>query len=351
MKNASKKTIYPDITIIGAGSYGTAMAITLSDNGRTVLLWGHNPIHIHKLNTQRCNPTYLPEIHFPKLLYPEASLTKAVSNCKNILIAVPSYVFNEVLTQIKKSKPQRNTRIIIASKGLEPQTGRLLQDVVYDIFGKNTPIAIISGPTFAKEIAIGLPTAIILASSDSVVTHDLQQILHCNKNFKIYNSTDTIGVQIAGAVKNIIAIGAGISDGMRLGANARTALITRGLAEMSRLGLAIGAQSKTFMGLAGIGDLLLTCSDNQSRNRKFGMLLGQGLDKNKAQKIVKQTIEGLYNIKEVHMLSKQHNIYMPITTQIYNILHHKKNIHDAAISLLRDTQKHNLHKTTKFFDN
>lgn len=329
---------YPNITIIGAGSYGTAMAIALSRNGHAVLLWGHNATHVQKLQINRCNQAYLPGISFPPSLYLEKSLSIALSTCRNLLIAVPSRVFGHVLTRLKLNL-RSNTRIIIASKGLEEKTGRLLQDVAYDILGKNIPIAIISGPTFARELAMGLPTAITLASNDTILSCDLQNTLHCSKNFRIYSNTDTIGIQIAGVVKNIIAIGAGISDGIGFGSNARTALITRGLVEMSRLGIAIGAIPDTFMGLAGLGDLILTCTDNQSRNRRFGILLGQGFEIYHAQKNVGKIIEGFYNIKEVYMLSIKHKVDMPITEQIYQILYQNKNVHDAAHSLLERTQK------------
>ncbi|URJ28187.1 NAD(P)H-dependent glycerol-3-phosphate dehydrogenase [Candidatus Blochmannia vicinus (nom. nud.)] len=333
--------VYPTITIIGAGSYGTAMAIALSRNGHIVLLWGHNSTHIQTLKTHRCNQAYLPDIPFPPSLYLEKSLSVTLATCLNLLIAVPSHVFSHVLMQIKPNL-KNNTRIIIASKGLEPKTGRFLKDVTRDILGNNVPIAIISGPTFAKELAIGLPTAITLTSTDAILNYDLQNILHCNKNFRIYTNTDAIGIQIAGAVKNIIAIGAGISDGIGFGSNARTALITRGLAEMSRLGTAIGAMPETFMGLAGLGDLVLTCTDDQSRNRRFGILLGQGLNIRHAQKNIGQIIEGLLSIKEVYMLSIKYKIDMPITEQIYQILYQNKNVHDAAYSLLQRTQKEKL---------
>ncbi|URJ28723.1 NAD(P)H-dependent glycerol-3-phosphate dehydrogenase [Blochmannia endosymbiont of Camponotus sp. C-046] len=330
--------IYPTITVLGAGSYGTAIAIALSRNGHTILLWGHNVTHIQQLKTSRCNQNYLPDITFPSSLYLETSLSAAVSTCRNLLIAVPSHVFSHVVMRLKPNL-KNNTRIIIASKGLEPKTGRLLQDVTHDILGKNIPIAIISGPTFAKELAMGLPTAISLASNDTRLSYDLQNILHCSKNLRIYSNTDTIGIQIAGVVKNIIAIGAGISDGIGFGSNARTALITRGLVEMSRLGIAIGAMPDTFMGLSGLGDLILTCTDNQSRNRRFGVLLGQGFNIHHAQKKIGKTIEGFCNIKEVYMLSVKYKVDMPITEQTYQILYQNKNVHDAAHSLLERTQK------------
>lgn len=334
-------TTHPVLTIIGAGAYGTAIAIALSKNGHKILLWGHNHDHIKNLQTYRCNQSYLPCIPFPPTLHIEESLSVALNACQNILIAVPSYTFNTILTQLKKINiiNNNNFRIIVASKGIEPKTGKLLQDVTYEILGNHTPFAVISGPTFAKELAMGLPTAITLASNNIKFREDMQKIFNYNKNLKVYTHTDTIGVQIAGTVKNIIAIGAGISDGIGFGANARTALITRGLAEMSRIGIAIGATIDIFMGLAGLGDLVLTCTDNQSRNRRFGILLGKGVTICQAKKKIGKVIEGFSNTKNIYTLSVKHKIDMPITKEIYQILYHNKNVHAAAQSLLNRTKK------------
>lgn len=324
----------PVVTIIGAGAYGTAIAIALARNGNTVVLWGHDTEHIKTLESHRSNIINLPNIVFPASLYLEKSLSKAINCCQNILIAVPSFVFNLVLTQCKLNL-NNSVRIIIASKGLDPNTGRLLQDVVRDILGDNVPIAVISGPTFARELAIGLPSAITLASADVEFANYVQGLLHSIKNLRVYKNADIIGIQIAGAVKNIIAIGVGISDGMGFGSNARTALITRGLAEMSRLGVAMGSTTEVFTGLAGLGDLVLTCTDNQSRNRRFGVLIGKGMNLNNAKKDINQIIEGIYSTKEVYRLSIQYGVIMPITEQIYQILYHNKKVHEAAYSLLK----------------
>lgn len=327
-------SVKPVVAVIGAGSYGTAIAVALAKNNNTVVLWGHNSKHIETLKINRSNVTNLPNIFFPESLHLEISLAKAVHCCQNVLIAVPSYAFSVILKKIKLNL-KKNIRIIIASKGLDPQTGRLLQDVVYDILGNDIPIAVISGPTFARELAEGLPAAITLASIDMGFGCYIQDLLHSIKNLRVYKNTDPVGVQIAGAVKNVIAIGVGISDGMGFGSNARTALITRGLAEMSRLGIAMGATADVFMGLAGLGDLVLTCTDNQSRNRRFGVLLGKGENINCAKKSIGQIIEGIYSTKEVYMLSVKYKVIMPITKQIYQILYNDKNIHDAAYSLLK----------------
>ncbi|PHM69875.1 NAD(P)H-dependent glycerol-3-phosphate dehydrogenase [Xenorhabdus sp. KJ12.1] len=321
------------MTVIGAGSYGTALAITLARNGHDVVLWGHNPEHVHTLQQARCNQAFLPDVSFPDSLQLEAELKNAISASRNILIVVPSHVFGDVLQQIKPHL-QPNSRIVWATKGLEAETGRLLQDVAREILGNEIPLAVVSGPTFAKELAAGLPTAIAVSATTSEFGEELQHLFHCGKSFRVYKNPDFIGVQLGGAVKNVIAIGAGISDGMGFGANARTALITRGLAEMSRLGVALGADPSTFMGMAGLGDLVLTCTDNQSRNRRFGMMLGQGVNVDAAQSEIGQVVEGYRNTKEVRALARRVDVEMPITEQIYQILYRHKNVLEAAQALL-----------------
>ncbi|MDX7992005.1 NAD(P)H-dependent glycerol-3-phosphate dehydrogenase [Xenorhabdus littoralis] len=321
------------MTVIGAGSYGTALAITLARNGHEVVLWGHNPEHVHVLQQARCNQTFLPDVSFPDSLLLEADLKNAVSASRNILIVVPSHVFGDVLQQIKPYL-QHDSRIVWATKGLETETGRLLQDVAREILGNEIPLAVVSGPTFAKELAAGLPTAIAVSATTPEFGEELQQFFHCGKSFRVYKNPDFIGVQLGGAIKNVIAIGAGISDGMGFGANARTALITRGLAEMSRLGVALGADPSTFMGMAGLGDLVLTCTDNQSRNRRFGMMLGQGINVDDAQREIGQVVEGYRNTKEVRALAERVGVEMPIAEQIYQILYCNKNVIEAARALL-----------------
>ncbi|MCT6591434.1 NAD(P)H-dependent glycerol-3-phosphate dehydrogenase [Pantoea dispersa] len=331
-------TLNASISVIGAGSYGTALAITLARNGHPVLLWGHNPQNVAQLQADRCNTAFLPDVPFPDNLVPEADLARVVSASRDLLVVVPSHVFGDVLMQLKPLL-RADSRIVWATKGLEKETGRLLQDVAREILGDSIPLAVISGPTFAKELAAGLPTAIALAATDAQFADDLQQKLHCGKSFRVYNNPDFIGVQLGGAVKNVIAIGAGISDGIGFGANARTALITRGLAEMSRLGAALGADPTTFMGMAGLGDLVLTCTDNQSRNRRFGMMLGQGESVDEAQRIIGQVVEGYRNTKEVKVLAARVGVEMPITEQIYQVLYCEKSAREAALSLLGRTRK------------
>ncbi|BGI50889.1 MAG: NAD(P)H-dependent glycerol-3-phosphate dehydrogenase [Arsenophonus endosymbiont of Ceratovacuna japonica] len=335
------------MTIIGAGSYGTALAMTIASNGHRVLLWGHNPQHIKKLQYERCNQTFLPNIPFSNNIFLEECIKTAITSSNNILIVIPSYAFNQVLQKIQPYLTQQS-RIIWATKGLEQGTGRLLQEVANEILGDKIPLAVLSGPTFAKELALGLPTAITLASYNLKFIKEIQQLFHYSKNFRVYINSDMIGVQLGGAIKNVIAISVGISDGMGFGANTRTALITRGLAEIKRLGIAMGAQPFTFMGMSGLGDLVLTCTDNQSRNRRFGILLGQGIEIKKAKKEIGQVIEGYLTTKEVHILAQRIGVEMPITEQIYQILYNNKNIIEAANSLLNRTTKDEINDESSF---
>lgn len=326
------------IAVLGAGSYGTALAIALSRNGHKTYLWGHNPAKMAELAKTRMNQDFLPDIAFPEALEVVSDLSTALQNVKDLLIVVPSHVFSDVLVQIKPLLSKEH-RIMWATKGLERDTGLLLQTVTQEILGDSYPLAVLSGPTFAKELAAGLPTAISLASTDPVFADEMQQRIHCSKAFRVYLNNDMVGVQLGGAIKNVIAIGAGISDGMGFGANARTALITRGLAEITRLGVSLGADPNTFTGMAGLGDLVLTCTDNQSRNRRFGLALGQGKSPEAAIQEIGQVVEGFYNTKEAYLLAQKQGVEMPIVEQIYQMLFEGKNALDVVKTLLGRERK------------
>lgn len=321
------------ITVLGAGSYGTALAICLARNGHKTLLWGRNADEMATMAQRRENQRYLPGIPLPEPLALTADLVSAVQASQNILLVVPSHAFAGTLHQIKPYLLP-HARVAWATKGLEPDTGRLLQDVAREILGDEVSLAVLSGPTFATELAKGLPTAISLSSTDPEFIRVMSDLLHCGRTFRVYTNPDFIGVQLGGAVKNVIAIGAGMADGIGFGANARTALITRGLTEMCRLGCAMGAKTETFMGMAGLGDLVLTCTDNQSRNRRFGLLLGQGVPVDDAIKQIGQVVEGFRNAREVYNLAKRVGVEMPITEQIYQVLYQQKDPRAAALDLL-----------------
>lgn len=329
---------HSSITVLGAGSFGTALAITFSRNGYPTYLWGHNPQKMQKLNAERQNAEFLPDIIFPDALHIEADLGNAIQASRDLLLAVPSHCFGEILSQIRPHL-RPGSRIVWATKGLERNTGRLLEEVIKETLGNTYPLAVLSGPTFAKELASSLPTAITLASDNEEFAREFQARIHCSKHFRVYINDDMLGVQLGGAIKNVIAIGAGISDGMGFGANARTALITRGIAEISRLGTALGANPNTFMGMSGLGDLVLTCTDNQSRNRRFGIMLGQGFSAQTAMDNIGQVVEGFYNTKEAHLLAQRYGVEMPITEQIYQVLFCGKNAKEAAVNLLGRERK------------
>ncbi|WP_371187701.1 NAD(P)H-dependent glycerol-3-phosphate dehydrogenase [Thalassotalea maritima] len=328
-----------DISVIGAGSYGTALAFCFARNGHKTLLWGRNTEHAAEMRKSRSNERYLPGFTFPDSLIVESDLEAVVKASHNILLVVPSHAFADMLKQIKPMLSSKH-RLAWATKGLDPEHGRLLRDVAVEVVGEDMPLAVLSGPTFAKEMAAGLPTAISVAATNDAFAKSLADLLHCDRTFRVYQNDDFIGVQLGGAVKNVIAIGAGMADGMGFGANARTALITRGLAEMSRLGAALGAKPSTFMGMAGLGDLVLTCTDNQSRNRRFGLALGSGETVEHAMTTIGQVVEGYRNTKEVHMLAKRHQVEMPIVEQIYQVLYQDKPAKEAALDLLGRDRKH-----------
>lgn len=321
------------VAVLGAGSYGTALAFCLSRNKVPTFLWGRNPEHIASLQEARENLTYLAGFSFPEALQPHDSLEKVVSQAQDILVVVPSHGFKKMLEALRPLLTEGHT-ITWATKGLEPGSGRLLKNVAVEILGDKIPLAVLSGPTFAKEMAAGLPTAISLSSDNQALIERMAAKLHCKQSFRVYKNSDIVGVQLGGAVKNVIAIGAGLADGLGFGANARTALITRGLTEMARLGAALGAQNETFMGMAGLGDLVLTCTDNQSRNRRFGLALGAGKAVEDAIEEIGQVVEGFRNTQEVKALCERYNVEMPICEQIYQVLYCNKPAKEAALSLL-----------------
>ncbi|HFD33261.1 MAG TPA: NAD(P)H-dependent glycerol-3-phosphate dehydrogenase [Gammaproteobacteria bacterium] len=326
------------IAVIGTGSWGTALAVLLAKNGLHVNFWGRNQSHLQELQNDRCNNKYLPGIAFPDKLHIQYQLSSCLQDVETILLVVPSSGVRHTLEQILTCPTTNHEiRIAIASKGFEDNTLCLLHDVVNDVLGKNTDVCIVSGPTFAMEVAKGLPTAITVASKNQTFASQIANYLS-NDHFRAYTNDDIIGVEVGGAVKNIMAIAAGIADGLGFGANTRAALITRALVEISRLGQRLGGKPETFMGMAGLGDLILTCTDNQSRNRRVGL----GLAKNKSlldiQNDLGQVAEGISTTKKVYLLSKKLNIEMPIVEQVYNVLYENEAPIEAVKQLLaRDT--------------
>lgn len=318
------------VAIIGAGSWGSAVAINLAANGITVLLWARSSEHVAEMQREQVNNRYLPGVKLPEKL----TVTNSLADCLNLseqqIIATPSHSFKEILDKI--STPLKSLAWI--TKGIDPSSNKLLSELVFEKWGADFPVAVISGPSFAKEVARCLPTALVIASNQTHYGQKIINILH-NASLRCYLSQDIQGVQICGAVKNVIAIACGISDGLNFGANARAALITRGIVEMQRLGNTFNAKPETFMGLAGAGDLVLTCTDNQSRNRRFGLKLGEGKSAEAAKQEIGQVVEGSQNATQIHVLAKEHGIEMPICHEVYEILNKQISAKESAQRLMQ----------------
>jgi len=306
------------VAVLGAGSFGTALAIQLARRGSRALLWGRDANKMNAMQAARENAQYLPGCAFPAKLQAGSDLEAMVREAEVLLVATPSHVLRSVLEQIEPLL-RDGQGLVAACKGLEPQSGKLVHEVIEDVCGRSRPYAVLSGPTFAKELGIGLPTAVTIASQDEPFAEAFAHLLH-GDGFRAYWSDDLVGVEIGGAAKNVMAIGVGIADGMSLGANTRAALITRGLAEIMRLAIAMGGRAETLMGLAGMGDLVLTCTDNQSRNRRMGLLLAQGKSVKDAIAEIQQVVEGVKAAPEVLRLAQRHEVDMPITAAISGVL-------------------------------
>jgi glycerol-3-phosphate dehydrogenase (NAD(P)+) len=282
-------------------------------------LWGRDAQQLESIARDRVNTRYLPGVSFPPTLAAYTDLKDCVSGVENVLLSVPSHALRETLTALRPLL-DNGVRVCWATKGFELSSGRLPHQVAIEVLGADRPMAVLSGPTFAREVGQNLPTAMTIAANDSAFADDLARFLSVD-NFRAYTSDDMVGVEVGGAVKNVLAIGAGISDGLGFGANTRIAVINRGLVEMTRLGVALGARQDTFMGLAGMGDLVLTCTDDQSRNRRMGLALASGKSVREAQQEIQQVVEGVLAAKAVHEVSRQTNVEMPICEQIYRILY------------------------------
>jgi glycerol-3-phosphate dehydrogenase (NAD(P)+) len=305
--------------VLGAGSWGTALAIQLARVTPPTVLWGRDRAHLAEIARDRRNVRYLPEAQLPDSLVVEPDLAAALSGSRDVLVAVPSHALRSTLQEVAPHLPA-GARVAWATKGFELTTGLLPHEVASQVLGAHVPTAVVSGPTFAREVGAGLPTAMTIASHDPTFASELARRLS-GQNFRAYTSTDVVGVEVGGAIKNVLAIGAGISDGLGFGANTRIALIARGLVEMTRLGAALGARKETFMGLAGLGDLVLTCTDNQSRNRRFGLALASGQDVAAAQSAIGQVVEGVLAARAVREVAMRAGVEMPICEQVYRVVY------------------------------
>jgi glycerol-3-phosphate dehydrogenase (NAD(P)+) len=330
----------PVIAVLGAGSWGTALAVLIARNGHPTLLWGHDPARMAAIAHARENSRYLPGAHFPDNLHVREDLRALCEEASHLLVVVPSHAFRATLEAVKPNLPA-SAVVAWATKGLEPATGRPLSEVATEILGAGRALGVVSGPTFAREVAAGMPTAVTVAARDLATAELIAQWLR-GERVRVYTGTDMLGVELGGAIKNVLAIATGISDGLGLGANARAALITRGLAEMRRLIEAIGGKPETVMGLAGIGDLVLTCTDDQSRNRQVGLALGRGHKLQVTLAEIGQVAEGVAAAREVKQLARRLNVEMPITEQVCRVLFEGLSPQAAVTALLSREPRHEL---------
>jgi glycerol-3-phosphate dehydrogenase (NAD(P)+) len=320
------------VAVLGAGSWGTALAIQFARNGRAVRLWGRDRAQLAELARARCNLRYLPGVPFPPALVLAPDLAGALAGARDVLVAVPSPALRALLQELAPQLAQ-TTHVAWATKGFEQDTLLLPHQVARQVLGDARRVAVLSGPTFAREVGAGLPTAMTVASPDALYAQTLARELS-SANFRAYSSSDIMGVEIGGAVKNALAVGAGLSDGLGFGANTRVALITRGLREMTRLGVALGARADTFIGLAGLGDLVLTCTDDQSRNRRFGLLLAASRTPQQALAEIGQAVEGYAAARAIHAVAARAGIEMPLCETVYRVLYEGLPAQDAVAALM-----------------
>lgn len=306
------------IAVLGAGSWGTALAALLARNGVDAVLWGRDPDRLAEMASSRCNARYLPDLELPPTLRYEPELRRALHDCRLALLVTPSHAFAGLLDAIATLLPA-DAGVAWACKGFEPGTGRFLHEVAEEKLGRARPLAAVTGPSFAREVAQGLPTAVTVHSADADFATAVARELHTSM-FRAYTGTDMIGAGLGGAMKNVLAVAVGVSDGMGMGMNARAGLITRGLAEMLRLNIALGGRPETVMGLAGLGDLVLTCTGDLSRNRRLGLALGQGVPLAKAVAQIGQVVESLQTAEEVMRLARRHGVDVPISDLVERAL-------------------------------
>ncbi|MCY4486058.1 MAG: NAD(P)-dependent glycerol-3-phosphate dehydrogenase [Deltaproteobacteria bacterium] len=325
------------IGIIGAGGWGTALAVLLCRKHDDVSLWCHSAETLARIRETGENAAYLPSVKLPDRLQVTGSLETAASGRELLLCVTPSHFLREVMTRAA-AFVTTETIVCCGSKGIEESTLMTMGDVLADVLGNSRRHAFLSGPTFALEVAQGLPAAVTAASAEPAVARKVQQSVG-SPECRVYTSTDVVGVQLGGVIKNVIAIAAGVSDGLELGHNARAALITRGLAEMTRLAVKMGADPMTLSGLPGLGDLVLTCTGHLSRNRNLGFQLGQGRRLADIVAGTRMVAEGVRNTRTVHLLAQRHGVEMPIVEQMYGVLYEDKDPMQAVRDLMRRTQK------------
>lgn len=309
----------PRVAVLGAGSWGTALASLIARHGHPTILWGRDAAVAEAIDRRHENPHYLPGIPLPGALRATTDLALAVRDADLVLVVVPSHAFTETLRALAPLRPAHGG-VAWAAKGFEPGSGRFLHEVAGELLGEDVPLAVVTGPSFAKEVTLGLPTAVTVQGDDAAFVQQVADVLH-GPEFRAYTGSDMRGAELGGAMKNVLAVATGVADGMELGLNARTGLITRGLNEMLRLNAAIGGRPETLMGLAGLGDLVLTCTGDLSRNRRLGLALGRGQSVAEAVREIGQVVESVQTADEVMRLAERYGLELPISSNVRDVLH------------------------------
>jgi glycerol-3-phosphate dehydrogenase (NAD(P)+) len=325
------------IAVLGAGSWGTALAALLARHGYPTTLWGRDAERVRAIDATHENARYLPGVALPDTLRASTDLAATVAGADWILAVTPSHAFGETLRALAPHR-RANAGVAWATKGFEPGTGRFLHEVAAELLGDDVPLAVVTGPSFAREVAQGLPTALTVHSDNDAFATRVAEALH-GPAFRAYTGTDMLGAELGGAMKNVLAVATGIADGMDLGLNARAGLITRGLNEMLRLNQELGGRAETLMGLAGLGDLVLTCTGDLSRNRRLGLALGRGQSIADAVKEIGQVVESVDTVDEVMRLGNRHGIELPISSLVQRVLHQEITPKDAVRLILSREQK------------
>lgn len=325
------------ITILGSGSWGTALAKVVADNQHQVILWGIDALVVDEINQKRTNHNYLPGLKLHENISANSNLSEAVSDCDTLLIALPTKAIRETMEKLRPLLEKRSQAplLIHVTKGLEPSTKMRVSEIITDVLDRDLykDLVVLSGPSHAEEVAREDLTT-ITAASDSLEASEAVQKIFMNQNFRVYTNKDVIGVELGAALKNIIALGAGILHGLGYGDNAKAALITRGLAEISRLGVAMGADPLTFAGLSGVGDLIVTCTSPHSRNWQAGNLLAQGYKVEEVNQKVQMVVEGISTCRVAYELAKEYGVEMPITQALYQVLYQEADLNEGMKQLM-----------------
>ncbi len=325
------------VAVLGAGSWGTALASLMARHGLAVTLWGRNAAQLEAMRDTHINARYLPGIELPAALQYQNDLKRVVADCDHVMIVVPSHAFAEIAHELAPIRPSA-AGVSWATKGFDPNSGRFLHEVAHDAFGNEVPLAVVTGPSFAKEVTLNLPTAVTVHSDHAEFAQQVATALH-GPSFRAYTGNDMLGAELGGAMKNVLAVATGLADGMQLGLNARAGLITRGMNEMLRLCAAIGGRPETIMGLAGLGDLVLTCTGDLSRNRRLGLALGKGKALAEAVTEIGQVVESIVTVNQVMQLAQRYQIELPIAEQVSLVLHEDISPEQGLRNLLAREQK------------